>query len=379
MSATRYLLTGATGFLGREVLVRLLRQGSPVLALTRGRGDTPEQSRDRVVKVARDTDSEASLDSLFVAQGDVTEPGLGLDAAAHDWLRQGPVQVVHGAAEVRFDLPYPAMRAQNVDGTQRVLEVALRLAEAGHLARFDHVSTCYVAGDRQDLAREDERDVGQRPRNDYERTKLEAELLVETYRQRGLPVTVHRPSIIVGDSRNGRASSFKVLYWPMKVYARGRFRTVFGRPDCPVDVVPVDFVADAMLTLMNSVAATGRTFHLAAGPQRQATIAQLVAIAERVFGGKRVRYLDPDFYLKWLRPIVRPILRILRPDVAERGGVYLPYLRANPSFDISSAKWLLGPIQPPPVSGYFETIMVYARDTDFGRKKLLSAPLNPPP
>ncbi len=365
---TRYLLTGATGFLGRELLVRLLERRADVLVTTRPRNDTDPVAR--LTEVVRQTAPDAPLNTMTVALGDVTQDGLGLDADARAWLDAGPVQVVHGAAEVRFDLPFAHMLEQNVGGTKQALSVARALAEQGRLVRFDHVSTAYVAGDREDVVSEDDVDVGQTPRNAYERTKLMSEVEVGAAKAEGLPVTVHRPSIIVGDSRTGRASSFKVLYWPMKVYARGRFRTLFGRPDCLVDVVPVDYVADAMMALFDREEAVGRTFHLAAGPERQSTIAELVVIAREVFERKPVRYIDPDLYMKWLRPVLKPLLMLVRPDVARRGGVFLPYLRSNPTFSTANTESLIE-LRPPKVADYFDRIMRYAQESDFGRVRLL--------
>lgn len=373
---TRYLLTGATGFLGREVLARLLKRDCPVLVTTRRKtGETVDQASARLAEIVTHTDPTAPTANLRVSFGDVTRPDLDLDDDARAWLEEGPVHVVHGAAEVRFDLPYAYMHEQNVGGTLNALALARRLQDDGRLVRFDHVSTAYVAGDRVDVVREEDVDVQQTPRNAYERTKLAAEIEVQRARDAGLPITVHRPSIIVGDSRTGRASSFKVLYWPMKVYARGRFRTLFGRPDCVVDVVPVDFVADAMVHLFEREEATNRIFHLTAGIERASTIAELVAIAQEVFERKPVRYVDPDLYMRWLRPILKPILSLVRPDVARRGGVFLPYLRSNPSFATDGAAALLEPagIRPPDVKTYFDRIMRYARDTDFGRVRELPA------
>ncbi len=371
----RVLLTGATGFLGREVLVRLLARGHEVLVTTRQRGAEVEaEATARLRAMVTEVEPGTPLPRLTVAFADVADPQLALSESGRRWLdAPEPVTVVHGAAEVRFDLPYEEMHRQNVLGTDHVLRLARRLAEGGRLVRFDHVSTAFVAGDRTDLVLEAQRDEGQRPRNAYERSKLAAEARVASARAEGLPVTVHRPSIIVGDSRTGRASSFKVLYWPMKVYARGRFRTVFGRPDCTLDVVPVDFVAEALVRLLEEPEAIGRTLHLAAGPGRQATLLELVRLAERRFARRPVRFIDPDVYQRWLRPVLRPLLLLLRPDVARRGGVFLPYLRSNPSFDTREASALLAPhgIVPPPVSAYFEAILDYAEASDFGRRAVL--------
>ena len=370
----RFLVTGATGFLGREVLVRLMGTGRPMMVLMRRRGDddTLDDAQARLREAVESTESTPSWEGVQVAFGDVTERGLGLSKTSLQWLEEadGQVQIVHGAAQVRFDLPYEVMHTQNVFGTENVLGLAMALAVRRKLARLDYVSTTYIAGDRADVALETDIDVGQAPRNAYERSKLAAEKIVERARDVGLPVTVHRPSIIVGDSRTGRASSFKVLYWPMKVYARGRWRTVFGRPGCTVDAIPVDYVAEAMVYLLDREEATGHRVHLAAGPDGQSTIGELVGIAERLFDGREVRYFDPDIYHRYLRPVVRPVLAKIRPDVAERGGVFLPYLIHNPTFSVDVAERLLAPagLKPPKVVDYFEAILRFARDTDFGRR-----------
>lgn len=343
------------------------------MTLLRPRGDESQDAvAARLLDMVHRTDAETPTTGLRVALGDVTAPELGLDPEGRAFLEagEGPVQIVHGAAQVRFDLAWDEMERQNIQGTQEVLTWARRLHAAGRLQRLDYVSTAYVAGDRTELVLETELDQGQHPRNNYERSKLAAEKLVASARDEGLPVTIHRPSIIVGDSRTGRASSFKVLYWPLKVYARGRWRTVFGRPDCPVDVVPVDFVADAMRALLFDPAATGQTVHLAAGPEGQSTINALAQMAERFFSARPVRYVDPVLYMKYVRPFVHPLLKLLRPDVVNQGAVFLPYLAANPSFDVTVAQRLLAPhgVKPPPVESYFETIMGYAKAQAFGRE-----------
>lgn len=367
------LVTGATGFLGRELLVRLLSLKRPLLITTRRKdNESIEQARARLKAIVDETERDVPFDHAEVVFADVSEPGLALDPKVLERLqRDGPVHLVHGAAEVRFDLPWEVMRKQNVVGSENVVALAKRLADAGRLSRLDYVSTAYVAGDRTGLCKEDEIDVGQKSRNEYERSKLQAELVVDRARQSGLPLAVHRPSIIVGDSRTGRASSFKVLYWPLKLYARGQWKTVFGRPDCPMDVVPVDFVADAMMKLMSDPRSLGKRLHLTAGPNRQSTIGELVKLVERHFNKGTVRWVDPDLYLKYLRPMIRPLIKLTHPDVAEKGKVFLPYLKTNPTFAVDQASALLGEsgIHPPKLTDYFGTILRFAAESDFGRNE----------
>ena len=124
--------------------------------------------------------------------------------------------MIHCAATVRFDHSLDEARRINVEGTRRVLDFA---AAAPRLRSLAYVGTAYVAGDRTGLVRENELDAGQSFRNTYEQTKAEAEALVRS-RLGSLPGVILRPSIIVGDSRTGVTSSFKMLYWPLKIYAR---------------------------------------------------------------------------------------------------------------------------------------------------------------
>ena len=136
-------------------------------------------------------------------------------------------------------------------GTSSILRWARLSCDASPMS-----GTAYVAGERSDLVREDELVVGQGYRNTYEQTKAEAETLVRS-RLGSLPGVILRPSIIVGDSRTGVTSSFKMMYWPLKIYARRLWRTVPGYPDAVLDIVPVDFVADSVARLLFDEAALG--------------------------------------------------------------------------------------------------------------------------
>ena len=162
-----------------------------------------------------------------------------MDPESYRRLQAETTRVIHSAATVRFDHSLDEARHINVEGTRQILDFAGGHAPA---SSFTYVGTAYVAGERYDLVREDELNVGQGYRNTYEQTKAEAEALVRS-RLGSLPGVILRPSIIVGDSRTGVTSSFKMMYWPLKIYARRLWRTVPGYPDAVLDIVPVDYVA----------------------------------------------------------------------------------------------------------------------------------------
>ncbi|MER6068569.1 SDR family oxidoreductase [Streptomyces sp. NPDC001817] len=241
------LVTGAGGFVGAEVTARLTAAGHTVLALLHR---TPE--------IVRNDGSELTPGpgALTPVTGDITRPGLGLTQEGRR-LAATADRIVHCAAVTDFGLPDERYDRINVAGTRHVLDLAL--ADRTPLV---HVSTAYVCGERDGTAREDELDVGQRPGNGYERSKLTAETMVRKAAADGLPTTVVRPSIVTGATRTGRIRDFKTIYPVLRVLTRGLVRTVPGHYDGVLDLVPVDRVADLVTeAALRFEEARGSTLH----------------------------------------------------------------------------------------------------------------------
>jgi len=359
------LLTGGTGQVGAALIPRLLRDpGTRVLALVRARDDAHLEERRRELCSALDRPEDA--ERLELVRGDLGPDDLGLSARDRERIDAEVTSIVHSAASVRFDLPMAEAQAENVGGTRKMLDIARRLAERGRLRRFDHVSTCYVAGTRRDRAREDECDVGQGFRNSYEASKCEADGVVRAALCDGLPGAVHRPSIIVGDSRTGATRAFNVLYWPLKIYARGWWRWFPGSPETRVDVVPVDWVADVLAALRADARSLGRCFHVAAGDDAP-TVEALVARVRETLRGPPLRYVHPRFYRRFVRPLLWPLRLTARGRTIFRGGsVYLPYLEGNPVFDTANLREILGEQgRAPSALDYFERVVRFAVERDF--------------
>jgi nucleoside-diphosphate-sugar epimerase len=211
---------------------------------------------------------------------DVTDPGFGLPADRLVQLARRVSRIVHCAASVSFTLPLAQARAINVGGTLRMLDFAELASANGGLERYAHISTAYVAGTHTGRFAERDLDVGQRFNNSYEQSKFEAEQLVRA--RSGLPFTILRPSIVVGDRHSGWTAAFNVLYWPLRAFARGLFTEVPAVPSAPVDVVSIDYVADAVLALCDSPAGVGETYHITAGAQAS-TMGEIAQLASRYF------------------------------------------------------------------------------------------------
>lgn len=370
-SADGVLLTGATGFLGSELLARYLEQTDrPIYALVRGSSEREASARLGATLLCLFGADHPYARRLHAVPGDITSPGLGL-GRRRDALAERVNEIVHAAASVSFVAELDELRSVNVQGTKRMLELAGRCQERGGLERFTYVSTAYVAGEHNGCFSEDELDVGQRFRNPYERTKFEAEHLVKGARAR-LPTTVVRPSIIVGERQSGWTASFNVLYWPLRVFSRGSYVALPARGCSPVDVVSVDYVADAIFALSQAPEAEGATFHITAG-RHASSVDELVALASSFFERPPPRLIEPRLYRRLVHPLLIRASRDQRSRRAlERSEVFFPYFAARVRYDDRRARALLHPtgIEPSPLHDYFDRLVEFALLAAWGRKPI---------
>lgn len=329
------LLTGATGLLGGEVLARILaRTDRTVVALVR-----------------RPLGFEHPRLQLLMADltDDAPLPQPDVDIS----------QVIHCAASVSFTLPIEEQREINVEGTRRLLELAKTFP---NLERFVHVSTAYVAGTFEGEFGPDDLERGQGFRNTYEQSKQEAEVLVQAS---GLPVQIIRPSIVVGDQHTGRTNAFNVLYPPMKAYALGKLHVAPGRAEAPVDVVPIDHVADAMMELLD--VAPGRT-HLVVAGENAATVGELVQLGADYFErpvGTLLTRQQLDEMIDSLPDEAREQARI----GLERAAHVLPYFDVKAEYrDPFTTEFLASRgLVARPMREYFSTLMDYAVEANWGK------------
>ncbi|GAB3871196.1 hypothetical protein GCM10029964_007070 [Kibdelosporangium lantanae] len=271
-----YLVTGATGLIGRNLVQRLLADPTAERVWLVVRAG----SQQRLATLVRSWPNPSHVTTVV---GDISRPGLGISERELTTLRGRVDHVIHLAALYDLAADDEESVAANVDGTRHVIELAEDI-EAGCL---HHVSSVAVAGDHEGEFTPDMFDVGQRLPTPYHRTKFESERLVRT--QEAVPWRVYRPAVVVGHSVTGEMDKVDGPYYFFPALAR-----LASLPSVPVlapdigdtNIVPVDYVAEALARLVNSPGLDFRTFHLV-NPRPQSARSVYNAFA-RAAGAPRV-------------------------------------------------------------------------------------------
>jgi nucleoside-diphosphate-sugar epimerase len=334
------LVSGPTGFIGREIVRRLVAEGRRVVALARPLAGQPAAARVRAAigplpPRARLTVVAAELAQLAAAPADLA------------WLRETVVTVIHCAADTRF---FPdeleTFRASHVNAPVTLLKALA----GGRLRHFAHMSTAFVCGRRNGHVLEDDGDVGQRFHNPYERAKLDAELtLTRAAAASGIDVRVLRPSIVVGTpSATAGGVPSNLFFAVVRLLARlaahrsgaSRPLRLPGAPAAPFNVVPVEYVAAAAVALAEHPNARHGTFHVVMSePPTQATV---LAMISDVLGLEGVHVIEALRISDDASPLERRLARVLGP--------YTEYLMQDVRFDNRRARSVLDTAGVPEVT-----------------------------
>ncbi|HKF80581.1 MAG TPA: SDR family oxidoreductase [Thermoleophilaceae bacterium] len=370
MSPSGVLLTGATGFVGMQVLARYLEHTDRrvyVLVRAQDKKAAEDRLRDKLSTLF----GQSNLpDRLVAVPGDIESPGLGLVDEERERVAKEVGEIVHAAASVSFELPLDASRRINVEGTRRVLELAELVRNTGGLDNFSYISTAYVAGTHGGEFGEDDFDLGQDFRNPYERSKFEAERLVRDHADH-LPLKIFRPSIIVGEASSGWTDSFNVLYTPLRAFARGHLPFMPARQRAPVDVVPVDYVADAVFELSQRPVEHAETYHLVAGPEAT-TVEEIVGLASKELDRPVPLVVPPPLYRRLLHPLLLWRSDGRRRRALRRMETFFPYFAMRVRYGNERARHLLEPkgIRVSPFRSYFGRLIDFAKRARWGERKL---------
>lgn len=336
-------VTGATGFLGSHFVQQWLRtESGHCFALVRDKDSLTGASRLaaalEAAQWANGTSEQVPTNSLTPIDGDVTRPLAGITPESVAHLREAGVDIFwHFASDLRFeDRNHETTRRINVDGARHALALAVALG----VRRFVYVSTAYVCGRQAGLIEETLVPLQQEFSNGYEASKAEAEhLLVAGCERLDLPLTILRPSIVIGPSSTKSAYGsetglFSLIHAVMWIRSSQSGQTTNLRipacSDAEINFIPVDCVVSDMLALANSGFGDRSIYHLTASSS--VSVAQCWRAISDAVGMHNVALVSPDS----LQPC--PVERL----IARRIGFFLSYIDRDRRFNRSlSPAWIV--------------------------------------
>ncbi len=344
-------LTGFPGFIAGRLVERLAATTDAQFLLL-VQSQFIERARAETARIAGKINEP--VERFRIVEGDITHTNLGMSDEDLRRARREVTAVFHLAAVYDLAVPRDVGVRVNVEGTRNVNEFGNGVE---NLRRYDYVSTCYVAGRRTGRILEAELQHDAGFRNFYEETKYLAELEVETLKSR-LPVTIYRPSVVCGDSRTGETQKYDgiyhlILYLLMWPRALSHFN--IGNVAVRLNIVPVDFVVEAIAAFFQDKRATGRTIQLA-DPDPLTTRELFEEIARALTGhGARV-HVPPELVHTSLQlPLTEKITGMPR--------VAVPYFFIDQTYDTTEAQRLLTPheIRCPPFPSYVRALVEFVK------------------
>ncbi len=357
VSRRQILVTGYPGFIGKELVRKLIKAEPESTFYLLVQGKFVDDAKKYIRSFRRQ-----KLDKINILSGDIASMHLGLSAEELKRVARNVTDIYHLAAISYLGVNEKRMWKVNVKGTQNLLEVA---DQARNLNRFNHVSTCYVSGDRRGVITEDELDRGQNFRNAYESTKFEAEKRVLKASER-LPVSIYRPAIVVGDSKTGEISRFDGPYFMGLLLASSPVSVPLplpGKGIGPLNMVPVDYVVDAIYYLSLHHQAVGKTFHLVdPNPLSVRRVYELIAAR----AGRKPPRLSVS---AGLAKVVLKIPGLEKVSRAHRQAI--DYVNTLAIYNNDNTQELLwgSTIVCPPFESYLDNLMAYVRATYQARKQ----------
>ncbi|MGI9165297.1 MAG: SDR family oxidoreductase [Pyrinomonadaceae bacterium] len=350
MSSNRTVfLTGFPGFIASRLLRRLAREGDHFLLLVQPA--LLARAKAELSEIARWTGKPAA--DFRVLEGDITKGGLGLSASDLQLARSQATLIFHLAAIYDLAVARDIALEVNVGGTRNVNDLARSLP---NLSQYHYVSTCYVAGMREGKILETELRHSAGFRNYYEESKYLAEVEVDSLKSE-LPITIHRPAVVCGDSETGQTAKYDGVYYLIHYLRKWPgFLTLLniGNRDVSLNLVPVDFVVEAMVALARDTRAVGQTVQLA--EPDPLTTHELFNTIARCLNDSQSRITVPARLVQFSL-MLPPSPRFT--DLPHHG---VPYFFLKQTYDTKQSRQLLEPhnIHCPAFQSYAKRIVDYA-------------------
>ena len=361
-----YFVTGATGAIGSALVPLLLADPETRVQLLL-RAKSPQELAERREELCRfwgvAAEDTPARERIRAWRGDVTLPRFGLEDATYGALAAECTHIVHSAGNVRMNLPIEQARHSSVDSAVNILELANACRK---LQKIEFVSTVGVGGRTRGAVPEEWLSTPREFHNTYEQAKAEAEERLRPAVEGGLPLTVHRPSMVVGNATDGRIIHFQIFYHLCEFLAGGRtfgLTPDFGR--ARLDIVPADYVAGVIAWSSQTNVSSGRILHSCSGPDLALLLAPLQEEVRRSFAAGGLRLPTLIHLPTGLFTAILSAASVFMPSDVRRAvktlPVFLDYLATEQTFANHRTQALLAPagFPLPPPANYLDKVLAY--------------------
>jgi len=341
------LLTGANGFIGSQIAKRLLKQpNTKIIALVKAKNNI--EAKNRLCKAwwnwPEIHDSIAT--KIIPLAADIRKKKLGLSEKQYQELTQRITHLIHCAAKWRFDTEIEELYKTNLEGTKNIIALTKSAQRNHKILRLSYISSAYVSGKLQGNISEEVLTDKCGFITEYEKTKFEAEKLVQLEKN-NFPISIFRPTMVIGDSKTGEITTFNTVYTLLRLYILGKLRYLPINPSTRVNIVPVDYVAETITKLTFSKSAAGLTFHLTPNFEDLPTVRELADSVQK-WVKKNLKISLPKLVLFSLpNNLQKPLLRTWSKFTNNKRNsklmdVFSGYFQTNQTFERKNLKKLTG-------------------------------------
>jgi nucleoside-diphosphate-sugar epimerase len=347
----RQFLTGFPGFIAGKLVERLVKEDVQFFLLVQS--VFLEKARKQIKEIV--SECGVAADRFQIIEGDITQPNLGMSVLDYERTKEETTSIFHLAAIYDLAVTRDVGMHVNVEGTRNVNAFAQAVK---NLHRYNYISTCYVAGKRKGLIKETELEHDKGFRNFYEETKYLAEIEVEKLKPE-LPITIHRPAVVVGDSKTGETAKYDGIYYVIHYLRRmPGLLPLFniGNKDVRLNLVPIDFVCDAMAALAKDENAVGKTFHIA-DPSPLTTEDICNAIGQSLSGKKSIITIPAKI-------VNFTLMTPISPTITGLPHVGVPYFFLQQTYDTTQLQQFLEPhgIHCPSFASYIDNLIAFVKE-----------------
>jgi len=360
-------VTGGSGNIGSRTIKELLKDKSIRLYLLIYAKSKTEAIKE-VEKSLNFWDiSNKDQKRIRIFLGDITKENLGLNKSDYTLLSKKITHIIHFAANLKFIMPIEEAQLSILQGTKNVTCLAKSCQKNKNFIRFNHLSTMEVAGNMPGKIPENFIKTKRKFLNTYEIAKAEAEEFLEDEIKKGLPITIYRPSMVVGDSKTGKTLKFQTFYHLINdIVISPKYPFTPAKTKFRFDTIPVDFLAKTISYIYDKKESKNRIYNLVSGTKKNMGFIEFINFAKNTYEKltkikqKQIRFINPRIP-QILMHISLPFLFGKAKRKMKAQIIFTKFLFLEQDFENKELKKILRKrnIKIPSINNYLKILLIY--------------------